>query len=184
MPLYSQPPRIVRLLLTSQARRCLPQRRNLSGICHPCASARCGCCRNGLTTPASSPCFVRRESLLSHRTFSSSSEQTLPPTSSLYDPRTNEPAGLRQVLDGLKRMEVQVTNIENDLDSVKNIVKKIRESNGLTERRLDKIEDFADTMQQDLYLAMDMVRSLTDVLSESKTPSSAATVKPMKEREP
>jgi peptidoglycan hydrolase CwlO-like protein len=106
---------------------------------------------------------------------SSSSQQTLPPNSPLYDPRTNEPAGLRQVLDGLKRMEAQVTNIENDVDALKNIVKKIRESNGLTEKRLDKIEDFADTMQQDLYLTMDMVRSLTDVLSESKT---AAAIKP------
>lgn len=70
----------------------------------------------------------------------------------------------------MKRMEEQVTNIENDLDSVKNIVKRIRESNGNTEKRLDKIETFADTMQQDLYLTMDMMRSLTDVLSETKTP--------------
>jgi hypothetical protein len=94
----------------------------------------------------------------------------LNPDSPLYDPRTNEPAGLRLVLDGLKRMEEQVTNIENDLDSIKNIVKKIRESNGNSEKRLDKIENFADTMQQDLYLTMDMMRSLTDVLSESRTP--------------
>jgi hypothetical protein len=101
------------------------------------------------------------------------SSTPISPNSPLYDPRTNEPAGLRAVLDGLKRMEVQITNIENDMDGIKNVVKKIRESNGTAEKRLNKIEDYADTMQQDLYLTMDMVRCLTEALSEQKKNSTA-----------
>ena len=62
-------------------------------------------------------------------------------------------------------MESQITKIEHDIEGIKNIVKKIRESNGRTERRLDMIEEFGDTMQQDLYLAIDMVRILTEKLA-------------------
>ena len=94
----------------------------------------------------------------------SSSDPVIPSSSSFYDPRTNEPAGLRVVVEGMKRMEQQITNIENDIEAIKNVVKKIRESNGRTEERLNTIEDFADTMQQDLYLAMDMVRTLSDAI--------------------
>ena len=61
-------------------------------------------------------------------------------------------------------MENQITNMENDIDAIKNLVKKIRESNGRTEERLDVIEEFSDTMQQDLYLAMDMVRGLIEAV--------------------
>lgn len=89
----------------------------------------------------------------------------IPPSSSFYDPKTNEPAGLRLVLDGMKRMENQITNIERDIEGIKNIVKKIRDSNGRTEGRLDMIEDFGDTMQQELYLTMDMVRVMIEKLA-------------------
>jgi hypothetical protein len=68
-------------------------------------------------------------------------------------------------------MEVQLKNIEKDVETMKHVVKKIRESNGTTESRLDSIEQYADTMQADLYLTMDMVRCLTDTLVDTVPPS-------------
>ncbi len=47
---------------------------------------------------------------------------------------------------------------------IKQTVKKIRESNGRTENRMDSIEQLADTMQADLHASMDLVRALTETL--------------------
>ena len=93
---------------------------------------------------------------------------TLPPNSSIYDPRTNEPAGLRLVLDGMKRVEQQITNMEYDIIGIKQTVKKIRESNGRTENRMDSIEQLADTMQADLHASMALVRALNETLGTKR----------------
>ena len=64
-------------------------------------------------------------------------------------------------------LEEQMTKIENDVDGMKNIIKKIRQSNGTTEQRLDQIELLSNTIQKELYLTIDMIKCISESESSS-----------------